>query len=58
MSSYRLNKELPPHSQQQIMQQNSGNNSSKHNNQDSEITSEHKPQLQQSQIDTATQNEL
>ncbi|XP_065361414.1 protein Teyrha-meyrha isoform X2 [Calliphora vicina] len=51
MSSYRLNKELPHQSQQLMQQQN------KHNNQESEITSEHKPQIQQPQIDTASQNE-
>ncbi|KAM7358235.1 teyrha-meyrha isoform 2-T2 [Cochliomyia hominivorax] len=52
MSSYRLNKELP----HQLT--NSSNNNIKQQAQESEITSEHKPQIQQSQIDTVTtQNE-
>lgn len=53
MSSYRLNKDLP-HQTQQLVHQNHNN---KHINQECEITSDHKPQIQQPQIDTATQNE-
>ncbi|XP_037816018.1 protein Teyrha-meyrha isoform X1 [Lucilia sericata] len=55
MSSYRLNKELShqPH----ISQTANNNKHSNNNNQESEISSEHKPQIQQPQIDTASQNE-
>ena len=66
MSSYRLNKELHHQTGPQMMQQQTGcnnnnnNNNNNHNNkhnQDSEITSEHKHQIQQQQIDTVSQNE-
>ncbi|TMW44257.1 hypothetical protein DOY81_010663 [Sarcophaga bullata] len=65
MSSYRLNKELHHQPGPQMMQQQTGcnnnsNNNNNHNNkhnQDSDISSEHKHQIQQQQIDTVSQNE-